>query len=96
MTVGVGGDLNERVLSRSSTSSGSEVRTFSKVLILTLRNSLSMLKLLGKKGKTYLLVHHDVHGIPARWRATEIFSKSILLMRGQEKTMVKDFRCVQR
>ena len=94
MTVGVGGDLNEKPLS-SSTSSGSEVGTLSKVLTLVLRNSLSMLKLLRKEGKTYLLVCHGVYGIPARWRATEFFSKSILLMRGQEKTMVNVFRCMR-
>ena len=95
MTVGVGGDLNKK-LSNSSTSSGSEVGTLSKVLTLVLRNSLSMLKLLRKEGKTYLLVRHGVYGIPAQWRATEFFfSKSILLMRGQEKMMVNVFRCVR-
>ena len=41
------------------------------------------------------MVHHGVYGIPAWWRATEFFSKSILLMRGQEKTMVKVFRRVR-
>ena len=66
-------------VSRSSTSPGSEVGTLSKVLILALRNSVSMLKSLREEEKTHLVVFHGVHGIPARsrWRATKKITKSI-------------------
>ena len=45
-------------VSRSSTSPGSEVGTLSKVLILALRNSVSMLKSLREEGKAHLVVFH--------------------------------------